>query len=349
MNGFVGRPRPASPSRSRSAPRAGAALGCAGLGALALLAGCAAGPSGAPGPGGPGGAARQAAPAARDGLAAVRAGLSGPARRATFYLALGDSLSIGIQPGPAGRSVPTAQGYPDLLAARLRRRLPGLRLVKLGCSGETTATMIHGGTCGYPAGSQLAQATRFLRARRGRVALVTIDIGANDPNACVLHARPAAMIGCLYDQVPRTERNLRRILAALRAAAGPRVLIVGMTYYVPELALWRDGPAGRQIALVTDGFAAVVNHLLAIRYRRFGARVANVFAAFGSTDFGPALRGARLRAAVTGRYAGPAPPSVARICALTWMCPAPPGLPNEHPNAAGYRVIARTFWQAITG
>src|SRR5262249_38645834 len=157
--------------------------------------------------------------------------------------------------------------------------VPGLRLVELGCSGETTWTMIHGGICSYSAGSQLAQAVAFLRSHRGRIALLTLDIGANHPNTCVLGAQATAILGCLISRVPRTESNLQSILAALRSAAGRRVLMVGMTYYVPELGLWRTGRNGKIIAVLTEGFAAGVNKLLAVRYHRYGARVADVFTA----------------------------------------------------------------------
>ena len=79
----------------------------------------------------------------------------------TYYLALGDSLSQGVQPDAAGASVKTRDGYPDQLYAALHRNHPTLQLVKLGCPGETTATMIHGGICRYHAGSQLAAAVAF--------------------------------------------------------------------------------------------------------------------------------------------------------------------------------------------
>src|SRR3984885_12861901 len=83
---------------------------------------------------------------------------------ATYYLALGDSLSQGVQPDAAGTSVETGQGYPDQLYAMLHPGQPSLQLVKLGCPGETTVTMIHGGICRYRGGSQLAAAVAFLSA-----------------------------------------------------------------------------------------------------------------------------------------------------------------------------------------
>ena len=128
--------------------------------------------------------------------------------------------------------------------------------------------MIHGGICHYPAGSQLAQAAKFLRAHRGRTALITIDIGANDPNSCVSTAAAlTALLPCVVTRLPQIGDNLDRILTTLRAAAGKRVLIVGMTYYVPELGLWQRGTAGRQIGILTGAVAAGGNKMLADRYR----------------------------------------------------------------------------------
>src|SRR5690242_10885768 len=83
--------------------------------------------------------------------------LSGIARAKpspTYYLALGDSLAQGIQPSPTGNTA-TDQGYADDLFAAYSTRVPGLSLLKLGCPGETTSTMIHGGVCNYADGSQL--------------------------------------------------------------------------------------------------------------------------------------------------------------------------------------------------
>jgi len=301
------------------------------LAAAALLAGCSLSPH-------PAAAGRvtahRTAGTPVPGLATALAGLGRADRSRPYYLSLGDSLAQGIQPGLTGSDRPTNQGYPDQLAAMLRSRIPGLRLVKLGCSGETTSTMIRGGTCRYPAGSQLAQAAEFLSKERGSVALVTIDIGANDPNSCVIGQPVSTIFSCLSTRVTQTERNISAIMSKLRSAAGPDVLIVGMTYYVPELGLWQSSSTGKEAAIMTEGFAAGVNQLLVKRYHHYGAKVADVFTAFKSMNFGH-------RSAV--------PPNVSAICRLTWMCAAKPRGPNEHANEAGYHLIARTFWHAITG
>ncbi len=255
-----------------------------------------------------------------------------PAKRAaaSYYLALGDSLSRGVQPDAAGTSVETTQGYPDLVYARLRRGHPGLRLVQLGCPGETTRTMMHGGICRYPGGSQLAAAVAFVRAHRGHLLLITIDIGANDPEHCAGQPGLAALASCI-GQVPGAAANLTEILARLRAAAGPAVRIVGMSYYLPELAEWRDGPLGQVIAWASERLAVDYNGMLDRAYAKAGVAVANVLGAFDTTDFGSPVM-------VPGF--GYLPRNVARICEWTWECAPRPRGPNQHANPVGYRVIA---------
>ncbi|MGO9216623.1 MAG: SGNH/GDSL hydrolase family protein [Streptosporangiaceae bacterium] len=273
---------------------------------------------------------------------------------ARYYLALGDSLSVGIQPDAAGTDVPTDQGYPDQLASTLRQRGQDLRLVKLGCSGETTVTFIDGGICTYPgdggggnsaaagsgptsADSQLAAATQFLRAHRGDVDLVTIDIGANDLNPCIALGQAAQIQSCLTALIPKVVANLTTIMSALRQAGGSRVEIIGMRYYDPELADWLTGPAGQSLAQASVGLLDTYNGYLAGVYQQYGADVADVFTAFGTTDFTDQ---------VTLPGLGTLPSNVATICQLTWECVPPPQGPNEHANAAGYRVIADAFLAA---
>jgi lysophospholipase L1-like esterase len=256
--------------------------------------------------------------------------------QATYYLALGDSLSQGVQPDAAGASVETAQGYPDLVYARLRHDHPALRLVRLGCPGETTKTMMHGGICRYPGGSQLAAADAFLRAHRGHVLLVTIDIGANDPQDCISQSGLADLASCV-GQTTEAATNLSAILASLRAAAGPGVRIVGMSYYLPELAEWRHGTLGHVVAWVSERIAVAYNDLLDHAYAQAGIGVANVFGAFDTTDFSDP---------VTVPGLGSLPRNVALICAWTWECAAAPRGPNQHANPVGYQVIANAMLKA---
>jgi lysophospholipase L1-like esterase len=248
----------------------------------------------------------------------------------TYYLALGDSLSQGVQPDAAGASVETRDGYPDQVYAALRSSHPTLKLVKLGCPGETTSTMIDGGICHYPGGSQLNAAVAFLHAHRGRVLLVTIDIGANDPEYCGGQPSLTQLASCAVTGIPAAVTNLTTIMASLKAA-GPGVRIVGMNYYLPALAEWRDGLPGHLVAWTAERLAATYNDLLDRVYTKSGARVADVFGAFDTADF---------------TEQGTTPRNVALLCQWTWECAAPPRGPNQHANQAGYQVIARAFLQA---
>jgi lysophospholipase L1-like esterase len=270
---------------------------------------------------------------------AVLAACSGPSPGpgpAAYYLALGDSLSQGVQPDAAGAATETAQGYPNLVYAQLRRSHPTLRLSKLGCPGETTKTMIQGGICRYRGGSQLAAAVAFLRAHRGHVLLVTIDIGANDPENCGSQTGLGELTSCI-GEVRGAAGNLTTILASLRAAAGPGVRMVGMNYYLPELAKWRNGMLGQALAWASERLAIDYNGQLDHSYAQADVGVADVLGAFDTTDFGDQ---------VTVPGVGALPRNVALICEWTWECAPPPRGPNQHANPAGYRVIANAFLKA---
>jgi GDSL-like Lipase/Acylhydrolase family len=259
-------------------------------------------------------------------------------RSPRYYVSVGDSLAVGVQPTASGQSLPTNAGYSNRIYSALQARQPGWHLVKLGCSGETTRTMITGGICHYPAGSQLAEAEQFLRAHRGHIGLVTIDIGANDPDQCVLGAIAfRTLLHCMDTSVSQTRADLRTIMSGLRSAAGTGVPIIAMNYYVPELAGWLHGRTGKEVAVLIERLAAGYNTLLAGIYRHYGARIANVFGAFRSADFTGDVQ-------VAGY--GSLPENVATICRWTWSCARSPRGPNEHANDTGYLVIAQTFLRA---
>ena len=260
--------------------------------------------------------------------AAIGPGSSGD-HAPLYYLSLGDSLAAGEQPiGDASNGQPTDEGYAEQLIAIARDWYPNLQLVKLGCSsGETTATMIDGGICDYPHGSQLDEALAFLHAHGKFVAFITIDIGAND-FAC--QDDPS----CLPPGFASIGRNLPRILAALRGAAEPGTPIVGANLYDPLLGYWLTGQAGQALAMASVPAAVAVNSFLGAIYGAAGVPVADVGAALSTTDF---------TTLVPLPPFGSIPLNVARICQWTWVCTPPPLGPNNHANAAGYGVMAQAF------
>ena len=79
--------------------------------------------------------------------------------------------------------------------------------------------------------------------------------------------------------------------------------------------------------------------MLRATYEAFDVQVADVAAAFSSTDFSTMVELAQFQAL---------PLATAKVCALTWMCVAPPEGPDIHANDAGYALIADTFAAVIS-
>ena len=260
-------------------------------------------------------------------LAGQSAASATPPHGATYYVALGDSLSQGFMPTTGVSN----EGYVDRLYARLHQSQPQLQLVKLGCPGETTTTMRDGGICSYAgASSQLDSAVAFLRTHRGSVKYVTIDIGANDIDPCA--ASGAIDQTCVQKSLATIGQNLLAILVSLRLAGGLGPQYAGMTYYDPVLAAWLLGPAGQAVARQSVQVANTFNGLETFEYEIFGMKVADVSGAFHTNDF-----------TVVPFDSGTVPLNVATICALTFMCT----LHDIHPNVQGYDVIASAFEAVI--
>ena len=269
------------------------------------------------------------------------------AARARYYLSLGDSLAQGMQPNAAGLTINTDQGYADQLYASQKRKIPGLKLVKLGCGGETTTSFLTGQGnsgdalllgCNPAGGSQMKAAELFLREhrRRGEVALLTLDIGANDIDGCEREAAIDAT--CVISGAEHVSTNLPLIMRRLRRAAAPGTPMAAMTLYNPFLQLYLTR-GGHAEAIASDGYARNVNEGLARLYRASGFRVARVDVAFRTYDL------SRKKSLAGQRH--PVPVAVAEVCRLTWMCaPAPVG-PNIHANQAGYGLIAQAFARAF--
>jgi lysophospholipase L1-like esterase len=255
---------------------------------------------------------------------------AGSARAAQppYYLALGDSLSIGIQPKANGDYAPTTQGYVDDLYAFYRTRISGLRLKKLGCNGETTSSFISGleSGCTYPEGNQLAQAVAFIKAHR--VALITLDIGGDNLLHCLSLTSPIDP-ACVTSASITAATDLAGILSTLQAAAqttGQNVLIVGANYYDPFVATWILGPQGQALAAASLLATATFNQALETTYQLLQVPFADVAAVFRTDSF---------------------PANVAIALAWTWMSAQPPRGPDVHPNALGYLAIASAFSKAI--
>lgn len=245
-----------------------------------------------------------------------------------YYLSLGDSLSTGYQPGMGN----TDEGYPDQLHASLKERTPALELVKVGCGGETSTTLINGGRCSYEQGSQLKQAVKFLRDHPGRVKYVTIDIGGNDVNSCVKNGAPDA--NCVVTNVSALTHNLWTITSELRKAGGRTPKYSGMTYYNPLLAYWLSGPDGQKMARMSVTLINGVNSLEWTIYALSGFRVADVSKTFSTNDF-------KTQVELPGL--GIVPLNVARICQWTYMC----ARKDIHANKEGYARIAETFARTL--
>ena len=258
-------------------------------------------------------------------LVAPSAAQAGPGqgtdRATSWYLALGDSLAAGYQPGVGDDR---AGGYVGGVLDALQDTAPKAKLSNISCSGATTTSLMGTDRCDYEAGSQLATAVEFLEAHKGKVDLVTIDIGANDVTPCT---RPTVDVACALGALATVERNLTTILGELRAATGPQTEIVVLNYYNPFLAAWLTGPAGQQVAGLSTFLQTLLNAAVARSAATVGADVADVATAFRSADTTP----------VAMAY-GTIPTNVATICAWTWMCT----MNDIHANDDGYAVLAET-------
>jgi lysophospholipase L1-like esterase len=245
-----------------------------------------------------------------------------------FYLSLGDSMAFGFQEEKfnamleSGHYTPDgfATGYTDVLADRMRQLHDGQETVNLGCPGETTESMIHGG-CEFTlpdpdgnafalhttyAGAQLNAAVKFLRSHRHQVSPVTVVIGGGDVgqifgDVCDFRTTCIERSGLRQ----HLGRNLDRIFGALRTAA-PDTEIISVVFYNPFTS---DVPGSdhlwRRFYIDVEKEAA----------RRNGVRIADVSAIIASQK---------------------------EVCRLTFLCTNG----DFHPTDAGYRRIADKVFDA---
>ncbi len=249
----------------------------------------------------------------------------------TYYVSLGDSYSVGYQPGRG-----STPGYTAVVV-----KSTGLKLVNFGCGGATTTSLVSSTGCPdvlphtagvqlYPTTTQEAAAEAFLAAHRGHIGLITVSIGGNDVTACATQANP---IGCVATAVAGITKNVTSLAVALRTAAGVRVPLIGLTY--PDVILGsyvypkQPAPAGAVslAKLSVVAFKSLINPALTKSYAAGNGSLVDVTKATGA--YVPLTR--------TVRYHpyGTIPAAVASVCSLTWFC----AQGNIHATTKGYTLI----------
>jgi lysophospholipase L1-like esterase len=242
-----------------------------------------------------------------------------------LYVALGDSLAAGYQPGGAELR---DTAYPALTATRIGAGGAALTLENLGCSGETTTSLVKGGKCDFAAGSQLDQAEKLLKANDD-VALVTIDIGGNDLLRCV---RGGARIdtACVTAGVGTVKKNLPTILKRLKAAAGPDVPVLVLGYYNPWLAAKALDQPVKGVDAAAKAYTALSTAIESAA-KSSGTTFVGLDQAFSTNDTTPTT--------INGRSV---PKNAAAICTLTNICTAS----DIHLTDEGAATVARVLAKA---
>jgi lysophospholipase L1-like esterase len=234
----------------------------------------------------------------------------------SYYLALGDSITYGIQPTKVTPgTVPSAfdTGYVDVFAARLRKLSPKIRVVNYGCPGETTVTFTRGRCSGLAdgvklhdayRGSQLGAALSFLRAHRGQVSPITVTLWGNDVLPLSEKGKRAPSV------IASFATRFNSILQQLRTAAPTAEIIVSGAWNPEADRLAQTEPLYRSLD------AAIARAAAASRARHA------IFAALNGT--------------------GNVSTQQARLCRLTFFC----SKGDPHPTDAGYRAMAGAFMAA---
>ncbi len=256
-------------------------------------------------------------------------------RQPTYYVSLGDSYSVGYQPSRGA-----TPGYTVYVA-----RHTGLKLVNFGCGGATTTSILHTigcpdvlphttGLVTYPTTTQIAAADAFITAHRGHIGLITVSIGGNDVTACATQANP---ISCVTNAVKTITTNVTTLAADLRAAAGPKVPLIGSTY--PDVILGsyvypKNPPPASSVDLAklsVVAFKALINPALSKAYASSSGALVDVTKATGGYG--------SLTQTVRTRPYGRIPVPVASVCALTWYC----AQGNIHAKTSGYTLIGKLY------
>lgn len=259
-----------------------------------------------------------------------------------FYLVIGASSSLGTQPTgvPSRNSRRTQDGYANDVVALEQNNNLNLQLDQIGCPGETAESMLNTSVadhCYTLPSTQLTVALAFLTANQSRAGIVTIDLGFNDIRPCLGGA--SVDEACVNQGVSFVQNDLPKVLAKLKAAAGPKVQFVGLNYEDPFLGHYLEGPASAANAQLTLVDMTRMDQTLDAVYAHAGIPVANVATALQIGNAAPESL----------PNVGAMPVNVYYTCLYTWMCQPKPFGPDDHPNNAGYMVIAESIVKALTG
>ncbi len=291
-----------------------------------------------------------AASVAAFGLVAVP-GVSQAAKAAQpYYLSLGDSYSVGYQPGFGATA-----GYTAYVAKKEK-----MQLENFGCGGATTSSLLTAIGCtesgfgpvaatdavAYPTTTQEAAALAFIGApaNHGKVGLITVSIGGNDVTSCAnASGGIGAILTCVNTADSAITANVTSLVSSLDsalAAAGDTAKVVGLTYPDVILGDWvfpSGSPNQSLAALSVTAFDALINPALS------GAYGAANFVNVTQAPYKKAVAGDDSDAASLGLPLanlspyGKIPPAVWEICKLTYFC----SLGNIHANDKGYTFIGK--------
>jgi lysophospholipase L1-like esterase len=268
---------------------------------------------------------------------------STPAAPTELYVSLGDSYAAGYQPTSEDEGATNRNGFAYQLVEKLKDDGRKVKLVNFGCAGATTASIINAPGCeperlgpgaepyDEPQG---AAAEAYLDQHRDDLAFVTISIGGNDVTSCATQPDP---IPCIAAAITTIKQNLTTLVQRVRAAAGPDVPIIGITYPDVVLGGWvSPDPKAKDLArLSVTAFQSLINPALKEVYESVDATFVDVTAetgAYGSFDETTDAPG----------Y-GVVPKPVAEVCRLTYYCE----LTDIHPRTEGYERIAELVADAL--
>jgi lysophospholipase L1-like esterase len=256
-------------------------------------------------------------------------------RQTTYYVSLGDSYAVGYQP-----TLGSTSGYTVYVAKHT-----GLKLVNFGCGGATTTSILSligcpdvlphttGGVT-YPTTTQIAAADAFITAHKGHIGLITVSIGGNDVTSCASQPNP---IPCVTTAVQNITTHVTTLAGDLRAAAGPKVPIIGSTY--PDVILGtyvypkKPAPASAVslAKLSVVAFKSLINPALSKAYGTVSGSLVDVTKATGGY-------GSLTKTVKTKTY-GRVPVPVASVCSLTWFC----ARGDIHSRTPGYNIIGQLY------